>query len=240
MTRNILEAGTLKKYDEYGYTELPYEIGQLTAEDLDAVAKVLQFATQTNQAQFLARPPVQIQQILAQNCSFGLFCENDLIGIRLSGYPTLETLYLLDNLPISFEDSQRHARLTGLVILPPYRKQKFGSYLTKINLEHLANQGRDIVWMLISPFNYPSLKLFLKLDFKIYKLVKLSHNRERFLLKFETSIEPLAMTEIKLAHFQNIALQTELIESGWVGYAVTENPLDFNVMYGRGMLCDRN
>lgn len=235
MKNNVVETGTLKKYNECGYTELPYDICRLSSDDLEVVLKIIQFAQKTYGERFLARNPVQIQQILVQNLSFGLFCENDLVGIRLSGYPTLETLYLLDFLPVSFHESQRDARLTGLVILPPYRRQHFGSYLTEINLKYLAQQGRDRIWATVSPSNYPSLKLFLGLNFRIYHFFKTAKGYNRFLLRFETFMKPLCTTKVELVKFSDIALQSELTKCGWVGYAVTEDPLNYQVMYTREM-----
>jgi ribosomal protein S18 acetylase RimI-like enzyme len=236
MNKVVLESGILQKYSDRDCVERPYEICQLSSQDLDAVVKLRQFANETyGQRFFDRRSPTQIQQILAQNASFGLFCENDLVGLRMSGYPTFETLYLLEYLPISHQESQRHARLTGLVILPPYRRQHFGSRLTQINLNHLLQQGKDRIWATVSPFNYPSLSLFLGLKFRIYGLYKNLGCCDRFLLKIEPQMKPLEFAETERIAHSDLATQSALLDRGWVGYALEGSALNYNVVYVREM-----
>ncbi|MBO9998094.1 MAG: GNAT family N-acetyltransferase [Cyanobacteria bacterium SID2] len=230
----VVESGILKRRNDRDVEELPYEIRRLSSRDLIPVLKIRQFASETYGVRFLdRRPSSQIEQILSQNISLGLFCQNELAGIRLTGYPSSATLYLLECLPIPPQEIDRDARLTGVVVLPPYRGQQFGSRLTQINLQHLAQLGKDRVWATVSPFNYPSLSIFLRLNFRIYDLIQVHGKFDRFILKTESQMQPLAVGEVERVEHCDLATQRARLDRGWVGYAIERHALGYRIAYAR-------
>ncbi|PPT08101.1 hypothetical protein CKA32_006329 [Geitlerinema sp. FC II] len=233
--KNIaIASGILTKHEASHCEKLPYKICRLSIQNLDDVVNIRSFASRSIGNLFLdRRPPSQIEQILAQNLSLGLFCQDELVGIRLTAYPSVDTPYLLDALPIPPQEIHRHARLTGVVILPPYRGQNFGSHLTQISLQELKTLGKEVVWATVSPSNYPSLRLFLNLNFRIYRWVKLHENCDRFVLKTDTQMKPLALSPPTFIEHSDFVAQTELLDRGWVGYAIERHALGYRIAYNR-------
>ncbi len=146
-----------------------FQIKKLLSKDIDDVKGFIEGQFKTIHNGFFFPPTLKIiVKSLGDTSgiSHGAFYDNELIGIRLTYFPSLETENHGYDLGYSEEELKQVAQFHGTLVINDKRYKGIGSELVHINCKEIFNTPCKRILATAHPDNHASINMLLNNGFK--------------------------------------------------------------------------
>ncbi|MFZ5965684.1 MAG: hypothetical protein ACOYVK_00705 [Bacillota bacterium] len=241
--KQIIEVGKLIQNVGDDSEMVDYEMGFIDGSFIDDAMELQYFVRDSldNKELFVVDPKdFLLNDILPpeKGRMIGVFVENRLVAYRTLSFPDKGSEYNLGkeiNLPE--EELDKVSLLEATVVHPYFRGNRLQSRMLKHTIALIKALGYHHVLSTISPFNYPSLSTVMKEGLTIRDLKRregVYGGKYRFLLAENLmKAHRNHYTDPTYIHHADLEKQLQLLQDGYIGYALKKDEEGFHVLYGK-------
>lgn len=168
--------------------------------------------------------------------AIGAFVDETLIGVRALLVPPIDEEHLGLAVGLKKEELEKVIYQEISFIHPSYRGNRLQQLLAKLIMETLneSDHSYRYVCCTVAPFNIPSLKdkFNQKMEVRALKEIYGGKLRYIFMKDLHKTEEPV-WTETKDVAMDDITLQQQLLNTGWIGYELVNNENQYYIKFGK-------
>ncbi|MFH7819785.1 GNAT family N-acetyltransferase [Neobacillus thermocopriae] len=220
-------------------TEIPFEVRELTIDDLPEVLQVQDVVYQRLENKEVLQPLTkeEFQFILEGNgFMLGAFAKGGLIAFRAMLVPHIDAEHLGWDIGLSEEQLSQVIYQEITNVLPEYRGNRLQQLLAKLIMRELEKESHPYryVCCTVAPFNIPSLKDKFVQGMQVAALKEKYGGLVRYVfVKDLFKEEALPWKEIEVIKMSNTRGQQEKLKQGWRGFKMEQRNNEIWVYYGR-------
>lgn len=219
--------------------ERPYVMRFVTADELDKLYALHQTVVAALPNPHLFRSDSRSfmdKQIESRGRTFGVFCDDDLVGYAAISFPDGDPDNLGRDLPLPENELGNVADYDGSAVHPDYRGNDLQKLMTGMRHRWALRHDRWHILGTVSPFNAFSLRNFLALGCRVKNIKQKYGGMLRLIIHLDLrelmppTVDPETVVDVPLT---NISLQTSLLQRGYEGFRVVHDSGEPCLRYAR-------
>lgn len=175
------------------------------------------------------------QHIESKGLTICIYAENELIAYNSLYFPELDEpdYYMGADVNLPLEDIDRVANFNNVLVHPEYRGNKLGLKTNNYACHLLKSMNYRHFFATVSPYNIPSIRLFLDSGFIIRGLKYKYAGKLRYVFYQDCEKSPKASEESEIA-LNNMAIeeQQQILKQGYCGVDIRRAGKGFEILYG--------
>lgn len=217
----------------------PFTVMKLTEKQLNDILTLQQYVYERlAQKEILEKLTVdEFRYILEGNgLIIGVIVDDTLIGIRALLVPPIDENHLGIAVGLQEEELEKVIYQEISFIHPSYRGNRLQQLLAKLIMEELNKTEHPYryVCCTVAPFNIPSLKDKFNQMMQVKALKTIYGGKLRYIfMKDLKATDEQQWQETKEVAMDDISLQQQLLQAGWVGYQLIDRNGKYFIRFGK-------
>jgi RimJ/RimL family protein N-acetyltransferase len=233
-----IESGSVVKRLGARSENVAYEMILAEEKHLPDIMKLQEIVVQDLENETMFNPSsseFMRQHIESKGLTICIYAENELIAYNSLYFPELDEpdYYMGDDVNLPMEEIHKVANFNNVLVHPEYRGNKLGLKTNNFACHLLRSMNYRHFFATVSPYNIPSVRLFLDSGFIIRGLKYKYAGKLRYVFYQDCEKSPKGSEESEIA-LNNLAIeeQQQVLKQGYCGVDIRRADKGFEILYG--------